>query len=57
MSVMKWWLKNYSKAAYKPASKYMFPTRLLLSRFIKPANISIILKLLPSADLFRRNYI
>lgn len=57
MSVINWWLTNYSKAASEPASEYLSPTRLLLSRFIKATYFCIILKMPPSSDLFRRNYI
>jgi len=57
MPVIKWWLTNYSKVASEPASEYITPTRLMQSRFIKSTNSSIILKLLSSSDLLRRNYI
>jgi hypothetical protein len=57
MPVIKWWLTNYSKVASEPASEYITRTRLMQSRFIKSTNSSIILKLLSSSDLLRRNYI
>ena len=59
MSVIKWWLTNYSKVASEPTPEYIPPSppRLMPSRFIKSTNSSIILKLLSSSDLLRRNYI
>jgi|GEM_PF-1542687 len=57
MSVIKWWLASYSKAAYEPASEYIYPSQLILSRFSNSTNSGIFLKLLFSSDLLRRNYI
>lgn len=56
MSVNKWWLTDYSNAATEPASEYI-PPRHMLSRFIKSTNSGIFLKLRPTSDLLRRNYI
>lgn len=53
MSVIKWWLTYYAKAA----SEYITPIRQMLSRFIKSTNSGIFLKLLSSSDLLRRKYI
>lgn len=57
MSVIKWWLPDYSKAASAPAYEYISTTRQMLSCFIKSTNSGIFLKLLSSSDLLRRNYI
>lgn len=57
MSVIKWWLTDYSNAAFELAPEYIIPIRQMLSRFIKSTNSGIFLKLLSSSGLLRRNYI
>lgn len=57
MLVIQWWLTYFFYVASEPVSVNLLPTRQMLCRFIESIESGILLKLLSTSDLFRRNYI